>query len=132
MVPCCLDRAIEGAEHVLAGIFLKAHFWKAHTDKPFNERQRAMINRLFNDFEGKLTSSKWAKLAKCSQDTALRDIDDLVERGVLVSPSFIAPPSPVRPAHVMLNRPVHYRLFHLAELRVFHQAGGARPALFQM
>ena len=81
---CCLDRAIEGAEHVLAGIFLKAHFWKAHTDKPFNERQRAMINRLFNDFEGKLTSSKWAKLAKCSQDTALRDIDDLVKRGVLV------------------------------------------------
>jgi Fic family protein len=80
----CLDRAIEGAEHVLAGIFLKAHFWKAHTDKPFNERQRAMINRLFNDFEGKLTSSKWAKLAKCSQDTALRDIDDLVKRDVLV------------------------------------------------
>jgi len=80
----CLDRAIEGAEHVLAGIFLKAHFWKAHAEKPFNERQRAVINRLFNDFEGKLTSSKWAELAKCSQDTALRDIDDLVKRGVLV------------------------------------------------
>ncbi len=80
----CLDRAIDGAEHILAGIFHKAHFWEAHTHKPFNERQRAIINRLFDGFEGKLTSSKWAKLAKCSQDTALRDIDDLVKRGVLV------------------------------------------------
>jgi Fic family protein len=80
----CLDRAIEGAEHILAGIFHKSRFWEAHTDKPFNERQRAIVNRLFDDFEGKLTSSKWARLAKCSQDTALRDIDDLVKRGVLV------------------------------------------------
>jgi Fic family protein len=80
----CLDRAIDGAEHILAGIFHKAHFWEAHTHKPFNERQRAVINRLFDGFEGKLTSSKWAKLAKCSQDTALRDIDDLVKRGVLL------------------------------------------------
>lgn len=80
----CLDRAIEGAEQILAGIFRKARFWDAHAQKPFNERQRAIINRLFDDFEGKLTSSKWAKLAKCSQDTALRDIDDLVKRGVLV------------------------------------------------
>ncbi len=80
----CLDRAIEGAEQILAGIFRKARFWEAHAEKPFNERQRAIINRLFDGFEGKLTSSKWAKLAKCSQDTALRDIDDLVKRGVLV------------------------------------------------
>ncbi len=80
----CLDRAIDGAEHILAGIFHKAHFWEAQTQKPFNERQRAVINRLFDGFEGKLTSSKWAKLAKCSQDTALRDIDDLVKRGVLL------------------------------------------------
>ncbi len=80
----CLDRAIDGAEHILTGIFHKAHFWEAHTHKPFNERQRAIINRLFDDFEGKLTSSKWAKLANCSQDTALRDIDDLVKCGVLV------------------------------------------------
>jgi Fic family protein len=55
-------------------VFLKAHFREAHTDKPFNDRQRAMINRLFNDFETKLTSSQWAKLAKWPQDTALRDI----------------------------------------------------------
>jgi len=80
----CLDRAINGAESILAGIFHKAHFWAAHTNKPFNERQRSIINRLFDGFEGKLTSSKWAKLAKCSQDTALRDIDDLVKCGVLV------------------------------------------------
>ena len=80
----CLDRAIGGAEQILAGIFHKAHFWEAHSHKPFNERQRAVLNRLFDGLEGKLTSSKWAKLAKCSQDTALRDIDDLVKRGVLV------------------------------------------------
>jgi len=80
----CLDRAIEGAEQILADIFRKARFWEAQIRTPFNERQRAIINRLFDDFEGKLTSSKWAKLAKCSQDTALRDIDDLVKCGVLV------------------------------------------------
>jgi len=80
----CLDRAIEGAEHILAGIFRKARFWESHSQKSFNDRQRAIINLLFDDFEGKLTSSKWARLAKCSQDTALRDIDDLLKHGVLV------------------------------------------------
>jgi Fic family protein len=50
----------------------------------FNERQREIVNRLLNGFEGKLTSSKWAKLAKCSQDTALRDMEDLVRKKVLV------------------------------------------------
>jgi Fic family protein len=80
----CLDRTFDDAEHILAGIFRKAYFWEARTDKPFNERQRAIINRLFDGLEGKLTSSKWATLAKCSQDTALRDIADLVRRGVLV------------------------------------------------
>jgi Fic family protein len=80
----CLDRAIDGAEGILAGIFHKARFWESQAKKPFNERQRLVLNRLFDGFEGKLTSSKWAKLAKCSQDTAFRDIDDLVKRGVLV------------------------------------------------
>lgn len=80
----CLDRAIEGAEGVLAGIFEKARFWESQVKKPFNERQRLVLNRLFDGFEGKLTSTKWARLAKCSQDTASRDIDDLVKRGVLV------------------------------------------------
>ncbi|MHB8828360.1 MAG: hypothetical protein ACYC6Q_02340 [Syntrophales bacterium] len=79
-----MDRAIEGAEGILTDIFHKARFWEAHPRKPFNERQQGIINRLFDDFEGKLISSKWTKLAKCSQDTALRDIDDLVKRGVLV------------------------------------------------
>ena len=61
----------------------KARFWEAACRRTLNERQREMLNRLLDGFEGKLTSSKWAKLAKCSQDTALRDIHDLVERGIL-------------------------------------------------
>jgi len=80
----CLDRAIDGAEVVRAGIFEQARFWESQAKKPFNERQRLVLNRIFDGFEGKLTSSKWAKLAKCSQDTAFRDIDALVKRGVLV------------------------------------------------
>jgi Fic family protein len=79
----CLDRAFDGAEDTLASVLKKALFWETHASASFNDRQRAMINRLFNGFVGKLTSSKWAKMAKCSQDTALRDIDDLVKRGVL-------------------------------------------------
>jgi Fic family protein len=79
----CLGRAFEGAEATLASVMAKARFWDQHRDAPFNDRQRAIINRLLNGFEGKLTSSKWALLAKCSQDTALRDIDDLMARGVL-------------------------------------------------
>jgi hypothetical protein len=80
----CLDRAFDGAEQSLAAILAKARFWDAHVGFAFNDRQRAMINRLLDGFVGKLTSSKWAAIAKCSQDTALRDIDDLVRRGVLV------------------------------------------------
>ncbi|HQS98647.1 MAG TPA: hypothetical protein PK823_19380 [Novosphingobium sp.] len=62
----------------------KARLWDAIKDEPISERQRNIINRMLDGFEGKLTSSKWAKLAKCSQDTASRDIDDLVKRGILV------------------------------------------------
>ncbi|MBI2315551.1 MAG: Fic family protein [Betaproteobacteria bacterium] len=79
----CLDRAFDGAEKILANVFKKARFWEKHAGAAFNQRQRGMLNRLLADFEGKLTSSKWAKLEKCSQDTALRDIDDLVARGIL-------------------------------------------------
>lgn len=79
----CLDRAFDGAEVILASVLGKARFWEQYARASFNDRQRAMINHLFDGFVGKLTSSKWAKLAKCSQDTALRDIDDLVKRGVL-------------------------------------------------
>jgi Fic family protein len=79
----CLDRAFSGTETILASVLKKARFWKIHAGQSFNDRQRAMINRLLNGFAGNLTSSKWAQLAKCSQDSALRDIDDLVERGIL-------------------------------------------------
>ena len=68
---------------MLEAVLTKAGFWKVHASKSFNDRQRAILNRLLDGFEGKLTSSKWAKLTKCSQDTALRDITDLLERAVL-------------------------------------------------
>ncbi len=79
----CLKRAIAASEKLLEAVLVKASFWKAHAGESFNERQRAIINRLLDGFEGKLTSSKWAKLTKCSQDTALRDISDLLNRQIL-------------------------------------------------
>ena len=83
----CLDRALDTTEITLAGVFKKARFWESHPAGSINERQRIMISKLFDGFEGKLTSSRWAKIAKCSQDTALRDILELVEKGVLVKDS---------------------------------------------
>jgi Fic family protein len=80
----CLGRAFERADAILASVLKKESFWKKHAGDMFNDRQRAMLNRLLDGFAGNLTSSKWAQLAKCSQDTALRDIDDLVDRGVLI------------------------------------------------
>ena len=80
----CLGRAINGAETTLAVVLRKARFWQGLHDVPINERQRVMLNRLLDGFEGKLTTSKWATIAKCSSDTALRDVLALVERGVLV------------------------------------------------
>jgi Fic family protein len=79
----CLDRAFGRADDILANVLRKARFWQAHAGASFNDRQRDMVGRLMEGFEGKLTSSKWAKIEKCSQDTALRDIDDLMQRGVL-------------------------------------------------
>lgn len=79
----CLRRAIEGARRTLSVVLGKARFWEQFAKMPLNERQIRVLNRLLDGFEGKLTSSKWAKLAKCSQDTAYRDIMDLVERGAL-------------------------------------------------
>ena len=64
-------------------ILRKAEFWKLHEHTPINQRQRLILNKLFDDFEGKLQTSKWAKIAKTSTDTALRDIKDLVEKGIL-------------------------------------------------
>jgi Fic family protein len=80
----CLGRAIESAETTLAAILTKARFWDKFSGAAFNDRQRRIVNQLLNGFEGKLTSSKWAKIAKCSQDTALRDIEDLVQKSVLM------------------------------------------------
>jgi Fic family protein len=79
----CLDRAFDGAEAILANVLRKAEFWERHTTTALNERQRLILNRLLDGFEGKLTSSKWARIAKVSQATAARDIDDLIERGIL-------------------------------------------------
>jgi len=79
----CLKHTIAASEETLETVLAKAGFWKAHAGESFNERQRKVINRLLDAFEGKLTSSKWAKLTKCSQDTALRDISDLVNRKIL-------------------------------------------------
>lgn len=80
----CLDRAFDGAEDIFANVLRKARFWEAMAGQPLNERQRKVVNRLLEGFEGKLTSSKWAALTKTSPDTALRDINDLVARDVLV------------------------------------------------
>jgi Fic family protein len=80
----CLGQAIEGAQSALARVMGKARFWESMAEKPLNSRQRLVLNRLVDGLEGKLTSSKWGKLAKCSQDTAARDILALVELGVLV------------------------------------------------
>jgi Fic family protein len=79
----CLDRAFDGAETILAAVFRKAAFWNKHAAAPFNDRQRDILNRLLDGFEGKLTSSKYAVIEKTSPDTALRDITDLVARGIL-------------------------------------------------
>ncbi|MCY3733650.1 MAG: Fic family protein [Chloroflexi bacterium] len=79
----CLGRSIDNAATVLAGVLAKARFWEHAGGLALNERQRLVLNRLLDGFEGKLTTSKWAKLAKCSQDTALRDIAFLVDHGVL-------------------------------------------------
>lgn len=80
----CLGRAIDGAQTTLATVLAKARFWEAISGVSINDRQRFVLNRLLDGFEGKLTTSKYAKLAKCSQDSALRDILSLVERGILI------------------------------------------------
>ncbi len=80
----CLGRSIENAQHTLATAIDRVRFWNHVSEVPLNDRQRKVLRRLLNGFQGKLTTSKWAKLTKCSQDTALRDISALVDYGVLV------------------------------------------------
>ena len=83
----CLRRALEGAESTIGQVLRKARVWRLINETPVNDRQRSVINRLLDGFEGKLSSSKYAKLAKCSADTALRDIKDLLDRRILVRES---------------------------------------------
>ena len=78
-----LQRAVDQAQHTLDAVLIKARFWQHWATKPINERQVKLLNKLLDGFEGKLTSSKWAAIAKCSPDTALRDINDLLGRGIL-------------------------------------------------
>ena len=80
----CLDRAIEGADQTLAAVLYKARLWQRINRRPVNDRQRLVINRLLEGWKGFLSTSKYAKLAKCSTDTALRDIRELLGRGILV------------------------------------------------
>ena len=83
----CLNRALKATESTLDNVFKKARFWQSQSAGSINKRQEKMIKKLFEGFEGKLTSSKWAKITKSSQDTALRDILDLVEKGILIKDS---------------------------------------------
>jgi len=79
----CLINALKSTNAVLVKVLLKADFWKMHSETTMNERQKKMLNKVLDGLEGKLTSSKWAKIAKCSKDTAIRDINDLIEKGIL-------------------------------------------------
>jgi Fic family protein len=79
----CMERAIQGAESISESVFRKARFWEELSVLSLNDRQRKVLTLMLDGFEGKLTSSKWAKLTKCSQDTAYRDIISLVDQGVL-------------------------------------------------
>ena len=81
----CLDRAIDASDTLLAAVLRKARVWQRINTKPVNERQREVINRMLeHDWKGHLNSSKYSRLTKCSQDTALRDIKELLERGILL------------------------------------------------
>ncbi len=79
----CLRNSIESTSELLSDIIVKAEFWKTHSTTILNERQHKMLNKLLDGFKGKLTSSKWGKICKCSQDTALRDIQDLIKKEIL-------------------------------------------------
>jgi Fic family protein len=79
----CLLRAVQGADDLLVGVLDKAQFWQRWADTPMNARQTLVLNRVLDGMDGKLTNAKWATIGKCSADTALRDINDLLARGVL-------------------------------------------------
>jgi len=79
----CLNNALSATDITLSKVLFKAKFWESNRSVIMNERQRLMINKLLEGFEGKLTSSKWAIINKCSADTALRDMTDLISKGIL-------------------------------------------------
>lgn len=79
----CLKHSLLATESTMQNILQKAAFWKHNEQTPLNQRQRLLLNKVLDGFDGKLTSSKWAKIAKCSPDTALRDIKDLIDKGIL-------------------------------------------------
>jgi len=80
---CCLRNALKSSNIILEKVLLKHEFWNINSLRIENERQRKILNRLLDGFEGKLTTSKWAKITKCSPDTALRDIKDLIDKKIL-------------------------------------------------
>jgi Fic family protein len=79
----CLINALKSTDFVLERVLFKADFWTKHSKTLINERQKILMNKLLDGFDGKLTSSKWAKIAKCSKDTAIRDINDLIDKNIL-------------------------------------------------
>jgi Fic family protein len=79
----CLINSLKSTDILLARIIRKAQFWTTHTNVIVNERQKKLLNKMLDGFDGKLTSSKWAKIAKCSKDSAIRDINDLIEKELL-------------------------------------------------
>lgn len=79
----CMFRSLQTTQAMLQKVIIKADFWQKHENTELNSRQRLMLNKLFDGFEGKLKGSKWAKITKCSANTALRDIKDLMAKGIL-------------------------------------------------
>lgn len=79
----CLINALKATDTILNRVLLKADFWNTHAKTVINDRQKKLLNKILDGFEGKLTSSKWAKIAKCSKDTAIRDINDLINKDIL-------------------------------------------------
>ncbi len=80
----CLDEAIRNSDKILEAVLAKANFWKTNAGIAMNERQKLILNKLLDGFDGKLNTSKWAKIASCSHDTALGDINDLIQKGVMI------------------------------------------------
>ncbi|HOV12029.1 MAG TPA: Fic family protein [Bacteroidales bacterium] len=79
----CLINALKSSDSLLVRVLSKADFWVKHAEILINERQKKLLNKILDGFEGKLTSLKWAKIAKCSKDTAIRDINDLIAKNIL-------------------------------------------------